>query len=102
MISMVCSNLHEPSSKSSSILFIGACRIDEGLTSEVVMNHLLHGLESCESISLGGLDVESLNAMMCEVLCLPRRKTRSLSEVIHMKTQGVPLFVVEVNEVLIS
>jgi ATP-dependent RNA helicase DDX31/DBP7 len=78
-------------------LFLGACRIDDGLTKEVVLQKLLQELGTCECISLEGFDVQSLNEMMSEALCLPRRKTLPLSGIIHEKTQGMPLFVVEVR-----
>jgi ATP-dependent RNA helicase DDX31/DBP7 len=84
-----------------SLLFLGACRIDDG-TEELVLRHLLQEFDTTNSIqmsriSLKGFEVKSLNEMMSEVLCLPRRKTRSLSQVIEEKTQGMPLFVVEVR-----
>lgn len=85
----ICSNY--------TLLFLGACRIDDGITKEVVLNTLLQGLEKCDDITLDGFDVRSLNELMSEVLCLPCRKTRSLSEAIHDKTLGMPLFVVEVR-----
>jgi ATP-dependent RNA helicase DDX31/DBP7 len=89
-------------SSTCSLLFIGACRIDEGVTEEVVQAHLLQEIETGDDIStsritLAGFSLESLNEMMSEVLCMPRRKTSSLSQAIHEKTQGMPLFVVEVR-----
>ena len=84
-------------SSNYSLLFIGACRIDEGLTKEVVLNCLQQELNNCECITLSGFDVDSLNVIMSEVLCLPKRKTVSLSKAIHEKTLGMPLYVVEVS-----
>ncbi|KAL7518412.1 hypothetical protein ACHAWX_003243, partial [Stephanocyclus meneghinianus] len=89
-----------------SLLFLGACRIDDG-TEELVLRHLLHEFDTTHSIqvsriSLKGVEVKSLNEMMSEVLCLPRRKTRSLSQVLAEKTQGMPLFVVEFVDALLA
>jgi predicted ATPase len=53
-------------------------------------------------IALHGFELESLNEMVSEALCLPRRKTRSLAEVVHQKTLGVPLFVVEFLDALLT
>ena len=85
-----------------SLLFLGTCRIDDGIAEEVVLRLLLQEFEKTHSIrvsriSLKGFEIESLNEMMSAVLCLPRRKTLSLSQVIWEKTQGMPLFVVEVS-----
>jgi predicted ATPase len=101
VISMAGSSEYAASSN-CSLLFVGACRVDEGLTKEVVLRNLQQELEQCECICLEGFDAESLNKMMSEVLCLPCRKTLSLSKTIHEKTLGVPLFVVEVREALVS
>ena len=46
-------------------------------------------------IYLRGFPLASLHEMVSEAPCLPRRKTRSLSRILHLKTQGFPLFVVE-------
>jgi ATP-dependent RNA helicase DDX31/DBP7 len=85
-----------------SLLFLGTCRINDGITEELVLRHLLQELENNHSIrvsriSLRGFEIESLNEMMSAVLCLPRRKTLSLSQVVWEKTHGMPLFVVEVS-----
>lgn len=96
LISRVGSSEHAVGSN-CSLLFIGACRIDEGLTKEVVLSNLQQELNTCECITLSGFDVDSLNEMMSEVLCLPKRKTLLLSKTIHEKTLGMPLYVVEVS-----
>ncbi|KAL3802001.1 hypothetical protein HJC23_010345 [Cyclotella cryptica] len=95
------------SGTSSSLLFIVACRIDDGMPEELVLRHLLQEFETTKSthvsrVSLNGFDIESLNEMMSEVLCLPSRKTRSLSQLIQEKTQGMPLFVVEFVDSLLA
>jgi predicted ATPase len=82
------------------MLFIGACRVDEDVAGVTPMNNFLQQLESCGNttyLTLRGFTLESLNEMISEALCLPRRKTRSLSEVVYQKTQGMPLFVIEVR-----
>ena len=53
-------------------------------------------------ISLHGFQLESLNDMVSEALCLPRRKTRSLSQIVYKKTQGFPLFIVEFLDSLLT
>ena len=91
----------EHGASNCSLLFIGGCRIDEGLTKEVVLLNLQQELTKCECITLPGFSVESLNEMMSEVLCLPRRKTLPLSETIYEKTLGMPLLVIEVSNIMI-
>lgn len=96
LISMVGSTEHAAASK-CSLLFLGACRIDDGLTKEVIYSNLSEKLQPCECISLAGIDIESLKNMMSEVLCLPCRNIAPLAKAIHQKTQGIPLFVIEVR-----
>ena len=96
LVSRVGSSAQDISSN-YTLLFLGACRIDDGITKEVVSGTLREGLENCDDVTLDGFDAASLNELLSEVLCLPYRRTRLLSEVIHDKTLGMPLFVVEVR-----
>ena len=96
LVSRVGSSAQDISSN-YTLLFLGACRIDDGITKEVVSGTLREGLENCDDVTLDGFDAASLNELLSEVLCLPYRRTRLLSEVIPDKTLGMPLFVVEVR-----
>ena len=84
---------------SNNVLFVGAYRT-EGSVCNPSLSNMLENFEANElmnttQIALESFELESLNEMVSEALCLSRRKTRSLAEVVHQKTLGVPLFVVE-------
>lgn len=86
------------------ILFVGAYRTDS-IMEEQSLKSMIAEFEACGTINttkiaLEGFKLDSLNEMVSEALCLPRRKTKSLAQVIHMKTQGFPLFVVEFLDAL--
>ncbi|KAL7541601.1 hypothetical protein ACHAXR_011054 [Thalassiosira sp. AJA248-18] len=86
------------------LLFVGAYRTDN-IVEEHSLTTMIKEFEACDTInmtqiSLHGFQMESLNEMVSEALCLPRRKTKSLSQIIHLKTQGFPLFVVEFLDAL--
>ena len=92
--------------QASSLLFVGACRDGEPGTDHSLAK-MLELFESSDTINtntflLGGFQLEPLNEMVSEVLCLPRRLTRSLSQIIYHKTQGYPLFVVEFLDSLLT
>ena len=90
----------------NSLLFVGAHRT-VGNESNPLLSKMLKEFEASDSVNttqivLRGFELESLNEMVSEALCLPRRKTRSLAEVVHQKTLGVPLFVVEFLDALLT
>ena len=90
----------------NNVLFVGAYRA-EGSVCTPSLSNMLENFEANElinttQIALESFELESLNEMVSEALCLPRRKTRSLAEVVHQKTLGVPLFVVEFLDALLT
>ena len=75
-------------------LFIAAYRA-ENIVEDLKLKNLIREFRSMDTvnttqISLQGFQLESLNEMVSEALCLPQRKTKSLSKIIHLKTQGFP------------
>ena len=78
---------------------------DGTITEEASLMQMIKQFEESNSvnvtqISLHGFNLESLNEMVSEALCIPQRKSKSLAQVIHLKTQGFPLFVVEFLDAL--
>lgn len=97
-------NTFNENDSTKRILFVGAYRTDI-IVDERSLNTMIKEFEECSTISttqisLHGFQLDSLNEMVSEALCLPRRKTRSLAQIIHIKTQGFPLFVVEFLDAL--
>lgn len=97
---------NDADSKTNRILFVGAYCADT-ITEEISLKTMIQQFEECVTINttqvpLHGFQLESLNEMVSEALCLPRRNTRSLSQIIHLKTQGFPLFVAEFLDALLT
>lgn len=93
--------------RNSNLLFVGAHRTVDTAENEPLLLKMLTQFEAIDfvnttPIALRGFELESLNVMVSEALCLPRRKTRSLAEVVHQKTLGIPLFVVEFLDALLT
>lgn len=92
--------------KRSSLLFVGAHRTVDTEDDPSLLKMLKQFEEidfvNTTQIALRGFELESLNEMVSEALCLPRRKTRSLAEVVHQKTLGIPLFIVEFLDALLT
>ncbi len=90
----------------NSLLFVGAHRTvdtdSDPLLLKILKQFGKSDLVNSTQIALCGFELESLNEMVSEALCLPRRKTRSLAEVVHQKTLGIPLFVVEFLDALLT
>lgn len=91
----------------SSLLFVGAHRTVDTESDHPLLLKMLKQFGASDSVNstqidLCGFELESLNEMVSEALCLPRRKTRSLAEVVHQKTLGIPLFVVEFLDALLT
>ena len=90
----------------SSLLFVGAHRTVDTEDDPSLLKMLKQFEEidfvNTTQIALRGFELESLNEMVSEALCLPRRKTRSLAEVVHQKTLGIPLFIVEFLDALLT
>jgi predicted ATPase len=86
------------------VLFIGSFRDnDEDASQELsqMLDQLKSSAEVTE-ISVSGFDSDTLNDVVSESLCIPKRKTRALSEIILAKTEGVPIHIIEVSSVLLS
>ncbi len=47
------------------------------------------------NIMLSGMTVEILNEMLSDILSIPKRRVKSLSELVIQKTDGLPLYVIE-------
>ena len=90
-------NLLLKDAEATSLLFIGCYReesvsIDHPLTEglgEIAMTAEV----PMSSISLGNLNKESVNDMVCDALNMSRRLTRPLADALHAKTNGNPMFV---------
>jgi len=82
-------------SRFSRFLIVGACRDDE-------MGHdhpIWHMVSTVRNLGMKAmivktslLDKTTMNAMISDILCLSPRVTRSLSDIVHHKTKGNPLF----------
>jgi len=71
-----------------------------------VYNAMTSSMESYDSVNitkikLGGFSKSSLNNILSSVLCLPRRVTCPLSEMIHQKTMGNIFYVIEFMKTLV-
>jgi ATP-dependent RNA helicase DDX31/DBP7 len=89
-----------------SIMFVQAFRDNEKGV-QVTIHHETSSIEThCSvnitNIKLGGFSKEALNNILPHALRLPRRITYPLSEMIHQKTMGNALFVVEFIKTLES
>ena len=77
-------------------LFVGVYR-DNLSNAAQRLKKLLYGMQeqgvSLISIRVGPIEKESVNALISETLCLPPKLCQSLSTMIHNKTGGVALFV---------
>ena len=75
--------------------FLGSCR-EEGLMENHPFGSALTSIRQfgvhATVIKLACFDKESTNRMVSELLCLSPRLTRTLSEIIHHKSQGNPFF----------
>lgn len=86
-------------SKRSNVLFVG-CYRDNGLDESPHLAKMIDDLERCSSVEVTNIDVygfviEELNRILSECLCLPRRRTKPLTEIILQKTDGIVIHVIE-------
>ena len=86
----------------SGLLFICAHRDKNPLLSKMLTQFEASYSINTTHVALQGFELESLNEMVSEALCLPRRKTRSLAKIVHQKTLGIPLFAVEFLDDLLN
>lgn len=83
----------------SNTLFIGSYR-DNEIDDKYHVAQMLDKLKSSPlieitDVTIGGFDQETLNRIVAESLCLPLRRTLSLSEVILQKTDGIVIHMIE-------
>lgn len=79
-------------------LFVGVYR-DNQSSSTKRLKKLLYGMQeqgvSLMSIKIGPMEKESINTLISETLCLPPRLCLPLSTMIHNKTRGIALWVLD-------
>jgi len=91
--------INSTGSEDLRIMFVGSYR-DNEISSGHPLVGTLQRFQSDKSlslteISLGRLSLDTLNLMLSETLCVPKRRTRELSDLVIQKTDGQPLHVVE-------
>ena len=78
------------------LFFLGSCRSDEMSNSHPFWDMLKSigsfGFET-PLVKLSCMDIETTNYVISNLLHLPPRLTRSLSDIVYQKTKGNPLFV---------
>eukprot|EP00970_Alexandrium_tamarense_P009155 scaffold1803_cov195-Alexandrium_tamarense.AAC.31 len=82
-----------------NVLFVGSYRNNE-VDDEQLFKKVLSQIQADDSIeatsiSISGFNIDTLNEMISDSLCLPRRRTRQLSEIVMQKTDGLVLHVIE-------
>ena len=89
----------------SCMFFVGAYRNNEVQVDHDIFD-LIEKLEisnvRATKLSLTGLDLEDLNTMISDALCLYPRICKSLSDIVLLKTKGNPFFVLEFMQSLQS
>jgi len=76
--------------------FLGSCR-EEGLLEQHPFGSMLAKIRQFDVhatlVQLACFDRETTNTVVSDLLCLPPRLTRTLSDIVYHKSQGNPLFV---------
>ena len=84
------------------LLFIGCYRDDE-MDADHHVSVQLDKMRKADvlvtRIGLGNMDENALSSYVSERLCLPRRLTTSISEIVHRKSLGNPFFATEFLQV---
>ncbi len=83
------------SHQSISFFFLGCCRGDEMTGDHQIWNMISsvkHFSITPTIIELTCMNQDTMNTLVSDVLCLPPRLTRSLSDILYHKTKGNPLF----------
>ena len=85
--------------QNTSLIFMG-CYRDNYLGSTPSLDKFLNDTINLDTLNvvkihLGNMDKKTVNQMVSDSLCLPKRLTRTLAETIHRKTSGNPLFVIQ-------
>ena len=84
--------------ESNCLFFVGSYRSNEVGEDHGIfrlINNLRTSGVPTSTLSLEGLNPEDLNTMISDALCLFPRMCESLSNIVHTKTKGNPLFVLE-------
>ena len=81
------------------VLFVGTYR-ENTVGDYPTLDKFLNKLQDDDSINmtdilLSGMTVKTLNGMLTDCLCMPKRRVKSLSELVIQKTDGLPLYVIE-------
>lgn len=91
--------VHQQVNGGSNVMFVGSYRSNEIADSDP-LDLSLQQIKVLVSVTLteillNGLSCDDVNVMVSEALCYPRRLTHTLSNLIHQKSTGNPLFVKE-------
>ena len=83
-----------------ALLYVGSFRDNEVEEDGVLQRHIAHLAQSpihitVTRIAIGTLSEAGVNEMLSFKLCLPPRYTRPLAEIVHRKTRGVAIYVIE-------
>jgi ATP-dependent RNA helicase DDX31/DBP7 len=86
-------------SKKSRVLFVGTYRNTE-LDTNPQLVQMLDELRSTSSVEVtdvvvGGFNINTLNNILSEALCVPLRRTKGLADIILQKTQGLVIHIIE-------
>ncbi|KAL7505781.1 hypothetical protein ACHAXN_003226 [Cyclotella atomus] len=81
------------------VLFIGAYR-DTEVNDNARLVEMLNTLERTPTVQVTGIDVrgfdlDTMNGIVSRSLCLPRRRTKPLAEIILQKTDGIVIHIIE-------
>ena len=81
------------------MMFIGSYRDNEVKDNEHLVD-MLDRFKSTKSvelteISVDGFDIDTLNGIISESLCLPIRRTKPLTEIVLQKTDGIIIHIIE-------
>ena len=90
----------------NSILFIGSLRDNEADDNPQLVQ-MLEQLKNNSSIQVTnihvkGFDIDTLNKIISQSLCLPPRRTRALSDLVLHKTDGIPIHLIEFIQRLVT
>ena len=81
------------------VMFVGSYR-ENAVDAYPLLGKALLKLQNDDSVNvtnilLTGMDITTLNEMLSECLHVPKRRVKSLSELVAQKTDGLPLYVIE-------
>jgi ATP-dependent RNA helicase DDX31/DBP7 len=91
---------HRDTNTALKIMLIGSYR-DNEVDDDHPLAQVLHKLKSRNSsievadIAVCGFNLETLNQILSESLCLPLRRTKLLSDIVLQKTDGIAIHIIE-------